>query len=65
MSKELDLKAVTTPILLRLLYGELRFPRLFLLRCRLTVGGFKTTIDERFPKNSLTWRRRLFGSTSI
>ena len=49
--RELDgLKPVTTPILLNLLEGEVRFPRLFLLKCRLTVGGFKKTIDKRFPE---------------
>jgi hypothetical protein len=45
----LDLTQVTTPILLHLLRRELRFPRLFLLRCRLTLGGFKRRIDPRFP----------------
>jgi hypothetical protein len=45
----MDLRRVTTPILLHLLKGEVRFPRLFLLRCRLTVGRFKKQIDPRFP----------------
>lgn len=34
-----------------MLRSELRFPRLFLLRCRLTVAVFKKTIDPRFPKD--------------
>jgi hypothetical protein len=45
----MDLRQVTTPILLHLLAGEVRFPWLFLLRCRLTVGRFKKRIDPRFP----------------
>lgn len=45
----MDLTQVTTPILLHLLRPELRFPRLFLLRCRLTLGRFKRRIDPRFP----------------
>jgi L-2-amino-thiazoline-4-carboxylic acid hydrolase len=44
-----DLRKVTTPILLHLLEGKVRFPKLFLLRCRLTVGRFKKRIDPRFP----------------
>ncbi len=45
----MDLRKVTTPILLHLLNGELHFPWLFLLRCRLTVGQFKKRIGLRFP----------------
>jgi hypothetical protein len=29
----------------------MRFPRLFMLKCRLTVGQLKTRIDPRFPKD--------------
>ena len=47
--RTMDLRKVTTPILLHLLKDELRFPRLFLLQCRLTVGRFKKRIDPRFP----------------
>src|SRR5262245_50514707 len=47
---DFDLTRVTTPILLHLLRRELRFPRLFLLGCRLTPGGFMRRIDSRFPK---------------
>ncbi len=43
------MKKVTTPLLLYLLGQELQFPRLFLLRCKLTLGEFKKTIDGRFP----------------
>ena len=45
----MDMSKVTTPILLHLLKTEIRFPRLFLLKCRLTVGGFKKTINPKFP----------------
>jgi hypothetical protein len=34
-----------------MLRRELRFPRLFMLRCNLTLGRFKRTIDPRFPKD--------------
>jgi len=44
-----DPRKVTTPVLLHLLHGKLRFPLLFLLKCKLTVGRFKRTIDRRFP----------------
>jgi hypothetical protein len=46
---QLDLRKITTPILLHLLNGKVRFPWLFLLKCKLTVGRFKKTIDPRFP----------------
>lgn len=38
-------------ILLHMLRKEFRFPFLFMLRCKLTVGGFRKTIDPRFPKD--------------
>ena len=44
-----DMKKVTTSLSLYMLGKELRFPRLFLFRCKLTLGGFKRTIDARFP----------------
>lgn len=47
---EFNMKKVTTPILLHLIGQELRFPRLFLMRCKFTVGQFKETIDARFPR---------------
>ena len=50
MAAEFDMKRITTPLLLHMLGKELRFPRLFLLRCKLTLGGFKRTIDPRFPR---------------
>ena len=46
----MDMSKVTTPILLHLLRTEIRFPLLFLLKCRMTVGRFKKTIDPRFPR---------------
>jgi L-2-amino-thiazoline-4-carboxylic acid hydrolase-like protein len=48
-SPQFDLRRITTPILLHLLRGKLRFPFLFLLRCKLTLGRFKKTIDPTFP----------------
>ena len=45
---KMDMSKVTGPILLHLLSGEVRFPTLFLLRCRLTLARFKKTIDPRF-----------------
>ena len=50
MAPEFDMKKVTTPLLLHLLDKELRFPRLFLLLRKLTLGRFKKTIDKRFPR---------------
>jgi hypothetical protein len=38
MASEFNMKKVTTPLLLYMLERELRFPRLFLLRCKLTLG---------------------------
>lgn len=51
MASEFNMKKVTSPLLIRMRGQELRFPRLFLLRCKLTLGGFKKTIDGRFPAN--------------
>ena len=50
MAVEFDMKRVTSPLLLHMLREELRFPRVFLLLRKLTVGRFKKTIDERFPR---------------
>jgi hypothetical protein len=50
MSKEFDLKNITTPILLYLLKDELAFPLLFIAKCKLTVNRFKKRIDRKFPK---------------
>ena len=50
MAPEFDMKKVTTPLLLHMLRQELRFPRLFLVRCKLTLGGFKKAVDGRFPR---------------
>jgi L-2-amino-thiazoline-4-carboxylic acid hydrolase len=49
MTNDLDLKTITTPILVNLLRNGLRFPRLFILACRLTLGRFKKRINQRFP----------------
>ncbi len=49
MAPHFDMKRVTTPLLLHMLGQESRFPKLFLLRCKLTLGRFKRTIDRRFP----------------
>lgn len=49
IAPDMDLKKVTTPILLHMLRNEFRFPLLFMLRCKLTVSRFKRTIDPRFP----------------
>lgn len=46
---QLDLRKLTTPVLVHLLRGRIRFPLLFLLRCRLTVAGFRKRIDPDFP----------------
>ena len=51
MIREFDMKKVTTPLLLHMLEKELRFPRVFLLRCELTLWRFKKTIDPRFPRD--------------
>jgi hypothetical protein len=46
----LDLRKITTPILTHLLRNDMRFPTLFLIRCKLTVGRLKKRIDPRFPQ---------------
>jgi len=45
----IDLQKITTPLLLHMLRTEMRFPLIFLLRCKLTLGRFKKGIDPRFP----------------
>ena len=45
----MDLRKITTPILTHLLSSEMRFPALFLLRCKLTVGRVKRRVEGRFP----------------
>lgn len=49
MAPEFDMKKITTPLLIHMLSKEMRFPRFFLLRCKLTLGRFKRTVDIRFP----------------
>lgn len=46
-----NIRTVTTPILIALLKKEMRFPQLFLLQCRFTVGNLNKRIDPRFPKD--------------
>ena len=46
----MDLRKITTPILTHLLRRDMRFPKLFLVRCKLTVGRLKRRIDPRFPQ---------------
>ncbi|PWU18873.1 MAG: L-2-amino-thiazoline-4-carboxylic acid hydrolase [Bdellovibrio sp.] len=46
----MDIRKVTTPVLLHMLGSEMKFPFLFLLKCKLTLNGFKKTIDPRFPE---------------
>lgn len=48
--RSMDLSKVTTPILLHLLRDEIGFPKLFLMKCRMTVGRFKKTIDPKCPR---------------
>jgi len=50
MASDFDMKKVTTPLLLHMLGREMRFPRLFLLRCKLTLARFKRTLDPKFPR---------------
>lgn len=50
MAAVFDMKKITTPLLLHMIGKEIWFPRFFLLRCKLTLGGFKRTIDPRFPR---------------
>lgn len=47
---DFDLRKITTPILLFLLRGKVKHPRLFLLRCALTLRRFKHSVDRRFPE---------------
>ena len=46
----MDLRKITTPILTHLLRRDMLFPKLFLLRCKLTVGRLKKRIDPKFPQ---------------
>jgi hypothetical protein len=47
----MDLRKITTPILAHLLSRDMRFPSLFLIRCKLTVGRLKRRIDPKFPQD--------------
>src|SRR5258708_22098729 len=46
----MDLRKITTPILFPLLRRDMRFPTLFLIRCKLTVGRLKRRTDPSFPR---------------
>jgi L-2-amino-thiazoline-4-carboxylic acid hydrolase/Saccharopine dehydrogenase NADP binding domain len=46
----IDLRKFTTPILVSLLRREMRFPSLFLIWCKLTVGRLEKRIDPKFPQ---------------
>jgi hypothetical protein len=46
----IDLRKFTTPILVSLLRREMRFPSLFLIWCKLTVGRLEKRIDRKFPQ---------------
>jgi hypothetical protein len=48
-TRPMNLKRITSPVLRHLLRGRVHFPSLFLLRCKLTVGQLKKTIDPQFP----------------
>jgi hypothetical protein len=50
VSGGMDLRKITTPILTHLLRREMRFPALFLIRCKLSVGRLKGRIDPKFPQ---------------
>lgn len=45
----MNLQAITTPILSYLLRKDMRFPLLFLLKCKLTLRPFRRGIDPAFP----------------
>jgi L-2-amino-thiazoline-4-carboxylic acid hydrolase len=47
----MDLRKITTPILAHLLSRDMRFPSLFLIRCKLTVGRLTRRIDPKFPQD--------------
>lgn len=48
-SSGIDLQKITTPLLLHMLQPEMRFPWLFLIRCKLTLGRMRRRIDASFP----------------
>ena len=50
MPNDFNSGTITTPILIHFLKGELLFPELFILRCKLTLGQLKQRIDKRFPQ---------------
>ena len=55
MDYHFDMKKVTTPLLIGLLRKEMRFPALFMVKCKLTVGQLKSRIDPQFPKDFIDW----------
>lgn len=53
MDKQFNLKRVTTPIITHLLADNLPWPRLFLLKCLLTVGKVRKKCGTEFPAELL------------
>jgi hypothetical protein len=49
LKKEFNFKKITTPTLLYLLKDEIPFPNIFLFKCKLSLGKFQSTIDQKFP----------------
>jgi hypothetical protein len=49
MTRPFNLTKITTPILLHLIRDEMPFPLMFIVKCKLTIGQFKKSIDNRFP----------------
>jgi hypothetical protein len=62
---QLDLRKITTPILLHLLRGKVRYPWLFLVKCKLTASRFRKTIDPRFPAEMIDMCTCRCGCTSV
>ncbi len=55
MKYNFDMRKVTTPLLITLIGKEMRFPTLFMLKCKLTVGQLKKRIPSRFPQDFVDW----------
>ena len=51
------LRKITTPILIHLLHGKLRFPTLFLMRCKLPVGRLKKRIRSEHLPDKIAFTR--------
>ena len=55
MDNNFNMRTVTTPLLMNLMRREMRFPVLFMLKCKLTVGQLKKRIDPQFPEDFVEW----------